>query len=97
MTGRYARNPDFIFRKIADEVILVPVRSTGGPIGSVFTLNEVGAAVWDLLDGSRTIQALRDLIVERFDVDSAVAETDVREFIVKLEKVRAVLPIGEGD
>ncbi len=95
MTVRYARNPDFIFREIAGEMILVPVRATNGPKGSVFTLNEVGAAVWNLLDGQKTVRDIRDGIVERFEVEPEQAETDVREFIARLETVRAVLPVNE--
>ena len=95
MTRRYARNPDFVFRKIADEVILVPVRSTGNPMGSVYTLNEVGAAIWDLLDGKNGAEEVRDRLVEQFEVTPDVAEADVREFLARLASVRAVLPVEE--
>lgn len=95
MTRRYARNPDFIFRKIADETILVPVRSTGKGAGSVYTLNEVGAAIWDLLDGNNTVVDVRDRLLERFEVTPEVAEADVQEFLARLASVRAVLPVEE--
>ncbi len=93
MTVRYARNPDFVFRKIADEVILVPVRATGTPMGSVYTLNEVGAAIWNLLDGQNSVQDVRDRIVEQFEVTPDDAEADVKEFLARLETARAVLPV----
>ena len=95
MTGRYARNPDFVFRKIADEMILVPVRATGKGTGSVYTLNEVGAAVWNLLDGTRTVEEVRDRIVEQFEVTPDVAEGDVRAFVGQLADVQAVLPVED--
>jgi len=91
VTGRYVRNPDFVFRKVADEVILVPVRSTGKGAGSVYTLNGVGAAIWDLLDGENGVEEVRDRLVERFEVTPEVAEADVREFLARLASVRAVL------
>ena len=97
MTARYARNPDFIFREIAGEMILVPVRAIDGPKGSVFTLNEVGAAIWNLLDGEKTVRHIMDGIVERFEVGPEQAETDVRDFITRLETVRAVLPVNDPD
>ena len=93
MTERYARNPDFIFRKIADEVILVPVRSTGNPMGSVYTLNEIGAFIWNLLDGKNTMEDVRDRLVEQFEVEPEVAEADVKAFLARLETARAVLPV----
>jgi hypothetical protein len=95
VTRRYARNPDFVFRRIAGELILVPVRSTGNPMGSVYTLNEVGAAIWDLLDGKNGVEEVRDRLVEQFEVTPDVAEADVREFLARLASVRAVLPVEE--
>jgi len=93
VTGRYARNPDFVFRRIADELILVPVRSTSPGPGSVYTLNEVGAAIWDLLNGENTVEDIRDRIVERFEVTPDRAGEDVRVFVSQLASVRAILPV----
>ena len=83
LTARYTRNPDFIFRKVADEMILVPVRSTGSTTAGIFTLNDVGAAIWNLLDEKNTVKDIRDRIVEQFEVGPEQAETDVRDFIAR--------------
>ncbi len=92
MSVRYARNPDFVFRKIADEMILVPARATGRGTGSVYTLNEVGAFIWDLLDGTRGVEEVRDRVAEQFDVTADEAEADVRAFVGQLASVKAILP-----
>ena len=91
------RNPDFVFRRIADEMILVPVRSTGKAIGSVYTLNEVGAAIWSLLEGSPTLEEIRDAMVAQFEVAPEAAEADAREFLERLVSVGAVLPVPDRD
>jgi len=39
----YIRNPDFIFRKIVGEMILVPIHADVADLNCLYTLNDVGA------------------------------------------------------
>ncbi len=88
----WARNPDFVFRRIAGEVLLLPIREKVGDLESIYALNEVGARVWELLDGRRSVADLRDSIVAEFDVTPAQAEADILEFLGKLEALDGVGP-----
>ena len=88
---RYVRNPDFVFRRIADEVILLPIRKNLGDLESIFTLNEVGARVWELLDGRRSVGEIRDLVVAEFEVTPEIAAADLLELLRHLEEIGAVL------
>ena len=45
----YKRQPDFIFRRIIDETILVPVHRNLAEMDCIYTLNELGAALWEKL------------------------------------------------
>ena len=49
----YVQDDNMVFRHIGDEMILVPLRQTAN-LESIFTLNETGARVWQLLDGQRS-------------------------------------------
>jgi hypothetical protein len=42
---------DFVTRDIAGETIIVPVRDGVGDLNSIYTLNELGTRVWQLVDG----------------------------------------------
>ena len=42
-------------RQIAGEYILVPIRQSAGEVESIYTLNEVGTRIWELLDGQRSL------------------------------------------
>jgi hypothetical protein len=88
----WARNPDFVFRRIAGEVLLLPIREKVGDLESIYALNEVGARVWELLDGRRSVADLRDSIVAEFDVSPDRAEADILEFLGKLEALEGVVP-----
>ena len=81
----YFRNPDVIFRKIADEFVLVPIRQKAVDLKSVFTLNDTGAFIWGLLDSSRSVSQIEDKVIEEFEVEPCRAQDDVREIISQLE------------
>jgi hypothetical protein len=86
----YNRDASVVFRKIAEELILVPIKQKAGEIESIYTMNEVAARIWELLDGTKNLGAIRDSIVNEFDVSREEAETDLREFLQQLEQIGAV-------
>ncbi len=87
---RYRRNDNFVFRRIEDETILVPIKDNVGDMGSIYSLNEIGAFIWEHLDGDRRLNTIRELILDEYDVSANQAELDVNEFIVDLVDIDAV-------
>jgi hypothetical protein len=98
LNQRYQRNENFVFRRIEDETILVPIKDNVGDMGSIYNLNEVGALVWELLDGQKTLHDIRDSLVAQFEVSTQEAQADLGEFINQLKTIDAVIgPPGDGD
>lgn len=93
MSKAYVRNDSIVSRKIDDETILVPIRQNVGDLNSIYTLNKVGARIWDLLDGEITLQEIVKKITEEFDVTTEQAEKDAEEFIDRLKKIGAVINV----
>ncbi len=56
--------------------------------------NPVGSRVWELCDGTRTVDEVVDLIVSEYDVDRERAQADVVAFIEQLV-VDRVLELSE--
>ena len=65
---RYAKDPNMVFRDIEGEMILVPIRRRTADLESIYTLNETGARIWELLDGQHTLREIRDTIVQEYEV-----------------------------
>ena len=86
----WARNGEFVSRRIGREVLLLPIAQNMGDLESLYTLNEVGARVWELLDGRRRVADVCDLVTGEFEVDRATAETDVLEFLGTLQTLGAL-------
>ena len=90
MHTRYVRNQDFVFRTINHEAILVPIRDNVGDMGCIYSLNEVGAFVWEQLDGRKTIGDVKNLVLEAFDGVPASVDRDLQELVEQLSSIDAV-------
>ena len=85
------RSESFVSRKVGDDVILVPVRAGVANLEAVFTMNAVGSAIWNRIDGTATVDDLARAVADEFDVPAAVAATDVEEFVRLLSDKGLVL------
>ena len=52
--------------------------------GEVKVLNDVGARIWSLADGSRTVNEIVTIICAEYDVARSEAESDTLDFIDNL-------------
>jgi len=90
---KYKRSPDIVFRSLVNEAILVPIRRNLADMDSIYTLNEVGLAVWNLLDGEHTIEQIAATLSECFEVNNNTARKDVEDFIKTLEAADCIHPL----
>lgn len=69
------RDPDAAWRIFEDgAVIVTPQESV------MHSLNPVGTRIWELADGTLTVNEILDVVVEEFEVDRDEAEQDVLGF-----------------
>lgn len=59
----------------AEAVLVLPGR------GQVKVLNEAGARIWSLADGTRSVKAIAAILSAEYQVDPEEAETDTLQFI----------------
>ena len=82
--SRPAKTGNFVTRRILAETVIVPVRGGVGNLDAIFTLNEVGGRIWELLDGRRSVRQIADALRREYDVSSEEAERDLLEFLASL-------------
>lgn len=92
LTSCYAKNPNFIPRKIAGEHILVPLKRTPGQPDALFVLNATGGFIWDQLSDATPAAAVRDRLVAQFDVSVEQAERDLSDVLGQLSSIGAIAP-----
>lgn len=93
MTGseiRFVRNPDFIFRKILEETLLVPIFQDVADMDCIYTLNEMGAFLWENMEEPVLQPELETAILEVFEVDAETARKDLEHFLLEMETIGAV-------
>ena len=86
----FKKRDSIVSRKIGDEFILVPIKQDVGDLESIYTLNETGARIWELIDGKTKVGQIKERLVEEFDVLPAEAEKDLIEHLRQLEEIDAI-------
>ncbi len=90
----YRRNENFVFRRIEDETILVPIKDNVGDMGSIYNLNEMGAFVWEQLDGEQNLETIKAKIIDEYEVSPREAEADLSEFVTDLIEIEALIRVN---
>jgi hypothetical protein len=80
----YRQNEDIVTRRIAGEILLVPIRQHLADLQRIYVLDEVGAAIWGALDGSLGAEQIASLLAKDFEVAKETALADVHAFCREL-------------
>jgi hypothetical protein len=83
-SGRY------VTRRIAGETIVVPIRAEAAELDSVYVFNEVGARIWELLEGGHDDDAVVAALCREFEVDPERSRQDLEGFVRVLREVGLV-------
>lgn len=59
--------------------------------GGYYALDDVGAMIWELCDGSRAVSEIVALLCEEFDAPETTVQEDVLEFIGDLRRERLLV------
>ncbi|RQW11782.1 PqqD family protein [candidate division KSB1 bacterium] len=78
---------DVVARTVEGEFLIIPIASGVGDMeDELYSLNECGKAIWDKLDGKKSLaQVKADLMLE-YEVTPADIENDVLSFAAELFK-----------
>lgn len=74
--SRPRTRPNLAERIIDGEALIVNAEA-----GEIVVLNETGAFIWPMLDGTNDLAAIVGAVCERFDVDAGSARADVDAFL----------------
>jgi hypothetical protein len=82
-----APSEDVVTREIEGEILIVPlVAGIGDAEDELYTLNETGQAIWQKLDGHRTLKDVAELLAGEFDAPLLELENDVLGFASELTR-----------
>jgi len=94
-TMSFVPNGEFVYRTVAGEGILVPVRGGMEELDSLFSFNEVGAFIWQLVTAGQTVAEIVEAVVDEFEVERDEAERDVLGYLTSLQERSLIEPSAE--
>lgn len=77
-------------RRIHDEFLLIPINKTASEVDCLYTMNEVAAFVWEMLDGQTSVSDICIMVEKEFDVDFETAINDVIMLLGQLRDLGVV-------
>jgi len=88
----FVPSEELVVRNIEGELIIVPLVSGMGDLeDDLFTLNETGRAIWDRLDGTKTLGGIVKELLEVFDASGKEIEADTLGLVEELLKRGMIL------
>jgi len=76
---------DVVAREIEGEIVIVPlVAGIGDADDELYTLNDTGKAIWQKLDGERTLADVVAALAQEFAASQAALEADVLGFAAEM-------------
>ena len=86
---------DIVAREIEGDMIIVPlVAGIGDADDELYTLNETGRAIWQKLDGERTLGQVAEALVSSYSSPVSEINTDVLGFAAEMVR-RGMLVLKE--
>ncbi len=90
----YAISDDVVAREIEGEIIIVPlVAGIGDLEDDLFTLNETGKAVWEKLDGRRSLNQVIAELAAQYQAAAGEIDQDVLGLVAELVQRRVLVAV----
>jgi hypothetical protein len=91
----YAPSEDVVARVIEGELIIIPlVAGIGDLEDELFTLNDSGKVIWQLLDGRSTLSAVITALEQDHESEPGEIERDVLGLVEELAKRRMLVEVA---
>jgi hypothetical protein len=94
LDATYVPSEDVVAREIEGDIIIVPLAAGVGDMeDTLYTLNETGRAIWDLLDGKRNLKAVVEALSAEYEAPPGELERDVRGLVAELVRRRMLVRV----
>ncbi|MEW6333588.1 MAG: PqqD family protein [Thermodesulfobacteriota bacterium] len=88
----FSHSDDVVSREIDGALIIVPLTAGVGDMeDDLFSMNETGTEIWNLLDGKKTIREIVDALAGQYRADAGEIEADVSGIVKELLKRRMIV------
>lgn len=90
----FSPSVDVVARKIEGETIIIPIVAGIGDLeDDLYTLNETGQAIWEKLDGEKSIQVIIEELGAEYQAPLAEIQEDVLGIIGELARRKIIISV----
>lgn len=90
----YKCSNDIVARDIQEELIIIPIVSGVGDLeDEIFTFNPSGRAIWDKLDGIKTLREIAKELAAEHNISLSEMENDVIGLTKELLKRKMLIEV----
>jgi hypothetical protein len=84
---------DVVARDIEGEIIIIPLVAGIGDIDDeLYTLNKTGRAIWEKLDGKKSVQRIADELAVLYETPVENIREDIVGLIKEMARRRIIVP-----
>ncbi|MCI7449872.1 MAG: PqqD family protein [Blautia sp.] len=77
----FRRNPDYIYREIAGEAVLVPTGKAAESFFGIISINSTSVFLWKALEKGHSLEELSEMFAQEYDLEEEQSLQDVTEFL----------------
>ena len=84
IAGTFRKSANIVSRVVADEAIVVPIRRGAADTDAIFTFNEAGTALWNMVEADSSCAEMRAYLQREYAISAEQAAQDTEDFIADL-------------
>jgi hypothetical protein len=93
----YGHSPEIIARQIEETIVIVPLISGIGKLDEdLFSLNDTGKLIWEMLDGKSNVRDVIQKISTNYEENVIIIENDVIELLQMLLDKELIIEIRDS-
>ena len=92
----YVRSDSVVSRVIGGETLIIPVRKGVGDLASIYSLNQVAGAIWQVIVRSRSQQEIVQAVEAEFAGERQQIELDVEGFLEEMHSAGLITVSAAG-
>jgi hypothetical protein len=77
----FVRSRSVVSRQVAGETLIVPIRGKVGDLASIYSFNETGSLIWQMLENPKRLVELIEVVEAEYSVECEQAEHDATQFL----------------
>ncbi|MDQ6829918.1 MAG: PqqD family protein [Gemmatimonadota bacterium] len=86
LDARLRRRDAVLTQRASETVVLLDADS-----GEYYALDDVAGRLWDLCDGTRSVQDIVQILCQEYDAPSATIEADIVDMLGELTRERLLI------